>query len=63
MKDTLHRRIRIATERNPDALGLVTSEETGAVSLVYNGELTPQEDTVKTEETLRRLLAGEDVRP
>lgn len=28
MKDTLHRRIRIATERNPDALGLVTSEET-----------------------------------
>ncbi|MGH7162214.1 MAG: diadenylate cyclase CdaA [Planctomycetota bacterium] len=57
---TRHRAAIGITEES-DAVVIVTSEETGAISLVLNGELKPQEDTVKAEETLHRLLAGEDV--
>ena len=57
---TRHRAAIGVTEES-DAVVVITSEETGAISLVWNGELKPQEDTVKTEETLNRLLAGEDV--
>ena len=56
---TRHRAAIGVTEES-DAVVVITSEETGAISLVWNGELKHQEDTVKTEETLNRLLAGED---
>ena len=54
-------RAAIGVTEESDAVVVITSEETGTISLVWNGELRPQEDTVKTEETLNRLLAGEDV--
>jgi len=54
-------RAAIGISEESDAVVVVTSEETGAISLVWNGNLHPQEDTVKTEETLNRLLAGEEV--
>ncbi len=57
---TRHRAAIGVTEES-DAVVVITSEETGAISLVWNGELKHQEDTVKTEETLNQLLAGEDV--
>ena len=57
---TRHRAAIGVTEES-DAVVVVTSEETGAISLVWNGHIRHQEDTVKTEETLNRLLAAEDV--
>jgi len=57
---TRHRAAIGVTEES-DAVVVVTSEETGAISLVWSGQLKHQEDTVKTEETLSRLLAGEEV--
>ena len=57
---TRHRAAIGVTEES-DAVVVVTSEETGAISLVWNGQLKHQEDTVKTEETLSRLLVGEEV--
>jgi len=56
---TRHRAAIGITEES-DAVVVVTSEETGTVSFVWNGQLRAQEDTVKAEETLNRLLAGED---
>ncbi|MHC4222643.1 MAG: diadenylate cyclase CdaA [Planctomycetota bacterium] len=58
---TRHRAAIGITEES-DSVVVVTSEETGAISLVWNGQLRPQEDTVKTEETLNLLLAGEEVK-
>ena len=57
---TRHRAAIGVTEES-DAVVVITSEETGALSIVWNGELKPQEDVVKTEETLNRLIAGEEV--
>ncbi|MHC4957407.1 MAG: diadenylate cyclase CdaA [Planctomycetota bacterium] len=57
---TRHRAAIGITEES-DAVVVVTSEETGAISLVWSGEMRHQEDTVKTEETLSRLLTGEEV--
>ena len=54
---TRHRAAIGITEES-DAVVVVTSEETGTISLVYSGQLEPQEDTVKTEEQLHGLLAG-----
>ena len=54
-------RAAIGISEDSDAVVVVTSEETGAISLVWAGVLHPQEDTVKTEETLNKLLSGEDV--
>ena len=52
-------RAAIGISEESDAVVVVTSEETGAISLVYGGQLYAQEDTVKMEETLRRLVVGE----
>jgi diadenylate cyclase len=52
-------RAAIGISEESDAVVVVTSEETGAISLCVNGTIQEQEDIVKTEETLSRLLAGE----
>jgi len=52
-------RAAIGIAEESDAVVVVTSEETGAISLVHGGQLYPQEDTVKMEEKLRRLVGGE----
>lgn len=54
-------RAAIGITEETDAVVVVTSEETGAISIAHNGDLAPQEDTVKTEEALKRLMAGEEV--
>lgn len=58
---TRHRAAIGITEES-DAVVVITSEETGTISFVWNGQLRPQEDTVKAEEVLDKLLAGEDVK-
>jgi diadenylate cyclase len=58
---TRHRAAIGITEES-DAVVVVTSEETGTISLVWNGQIRAQEDTVKAEETLERLLGGEEIR-
>ncbi len=56
-------RAAVGISEESDAVVVVTSEETGAISLVYGGQLYAQEDTVKMEETLQRLVSGEDPVP
>ena len=56
-------RAAVGISEESDAVVVVTSEETGAISLVYGGQLYAQEDTVKMEETLQRLISGEDPVP
>ena len=54
-------RAALGISEESDAVVVVTSEETGAISLVYAGQLFAQEDTVKMEEKLKRLLVGDEV--
>jgi len=54
-------RAALGISEESDAVVVVTSEETGAISLVYGGQLYAQEDTVKMEDMLRRLVVGDVV--
>lgn len=56
---TRHRAAIGITEES-DCVVVVTSEETGTVSYCWNGQIRPQEDLVKAEETLDSLLAGNE---
>jgi len=56
---TRHRAAIGITEES-DCVVVVTSEETGSVSFCWNGQIRPQEDLVKAEETLDLLLAGQE---
>jgi len=56
---TRHRAAIGITEES-DCVVVVTSEETGTVSYCWNGQIRPQEDLVKAEETLDLLLAGHE---
>ncbi|MFI5401699.1 MAG: diadenylate cyclase CdaA [Planctomycetota bacterium] len=56
---TRHRAAIGITEES-DCVVVVTSEETGTVSYCWNGQIHPQEDLVKAEETLDLLLAGHE---
>jgi diadenylate cyclase len=56
---TRHRAAIGVTEES-DSVVVVTSEETGTISFVWNGKIRPQEDTVKAEEILELLLAGQE---
>jgi diadenylate cyclase len=54
-------RAAMGISEETDAVVVVTSEETGVISLLIGGKMHEQEDTVKMQETLRRLLAGDEV--
>jgi len=56
---TRHRAAIGITEES-DCVVVVTSEETGTVSYCWNGQIHPQEDLVKAEETLDLLLTGQE---
>ncbi len=56
---TRHRAAIGVTEES-DCVVVVTSEETGTVSFCWNGQIRPQEDLVKAEETLDLLLVGHE---
>jgi diadenylate cyclase len=56
---TRHRAAIGITEES-DSIVVVTSEETGTVSFCWNGQIRPQEDLVKAEETLDLLLVGQE---
>ncbi|MEE8105252.1 MAG: diadenylate cyclase CdaA [Planctomycetota bacterium] len=57
---TRHRAAIGITEES-DSVVIATSEETGVISIVINGEIHPQEDTVKAEELIDRLMAGGEI--
>jgi diadenylate cyclase len=53
-------RAAIGISEESDAVVVVTSEETGTISFVWNGRIRPQEDTVRAEEILELLLTGHE---
>lgn len=58
---TRHRAALGVTE-DTDAVALVVSEETGIISVAYEGKITRRLDRKQLQETLKRLLLPEDAR-
>lgn len=54
-------RAAIGMTENSDAVVLVISEETGTISIVSNGEITRDYNSVSANERLKKLLISEDV--
>jgi DNA integrity scanning protein DisA with diadenylate cyclase activity len=55
-------RAAIGITEETDCLSLVVSEETGRISLVVGGRITPELDLVSLRKLLRKLLESQQQR-